>query len=286
LALSGKLRAIMIKIGGKFKGASLIVKGVELALLGAIAYVLVRAGLAFIAPESVWKPVLLAPGSKTVTQIQAVGLRDFTFDPFHREINTDQPLNIGEDAPETTLNLKLFGLRASTDVMAGSAVLETPDRVQKNYQIGDEIINGVELKSVSKDYIVLSQNGRLERLTFERSQASFLSNTAPDGTVREKARVPSPDFLPKTLLASISLAPVLNRGRITGFRISPKRAGAEMPIMGLEPGDILTKIGSVDLTKGGSQLDSLISNLKQASSTSVTVIRGGETITVKVRTPR
>lgn len=288
----------MIKNGGKFRGSPLIVKALELILLAALVYVLVRAILTFIAPQSLWKPLPNAASKAPIAQMGASRSHDFSFDPFHPAAAAQiAPLDIGEDAPETTLNLKLFGLRASTDLIAGSAVLQTPDRVQKNYQVGEEIISGVTLTSVSKDYIVLSQNGRLERLTFERGAESFLANVAPE-TSTQRARIPNPNFLarkkaptaerfkPEDLLSSVTILPVAKDGVVTGYAVTPKYGNVDLSLFGLEPGDIITKIGAADLTQGRPEIGPLMASLSQAKSARLTIIRGGETIIVKVKIPR
>ena len=94
--------------------------------------------------------------------IESSILREFDF--FHREqkaIEITQVLS----APETNLNLKVFGMRADLKGLSSSAIIQTPDMKQAIYYIGDEIIAGVILQRVDIDYIILDRNGVVERLS-------------------------------------------------------------------------------------------------------------------------
>jgi len=255
---------------------------VLLCLTGLIFYVLTRAIIVFITPESIWvvpqssqSPV---PKALTVT----AQTYDFSFDPFHRDAPVVETA-IGEDAPETTLNLKLYGLRAGE---GGSAILQTPDRVQGVYSIGDEIIKGVTLKAVNARYIVLSQNGQLERLTFDgddetglRAPPNYDEITVNPVISRQKAvKIMSAG----ELMSAIALTRVTENGQVTGYRLTPKRADVNLSALGLKSGDVITHIGSEDLTTGRPEFGPLIAELSQARSVDLKVIRGGNVITIKV----
>ena len=96
---------------------------------------------------------------------------DYSFDPFHPGSEIDEPVDLGEDAPETTLDLTLIGRRSGDN---GTAILRLPDNSQSVFRIEDEILPGVVLKSVNVDFIAIAQDGRLERLTFDRPSETLL----------------------------------------------------------------------------------------------------------------
>ena len=96
---------------------------------------------------------------------------DYSFDPFHPGSEIDAPVDLGEDAPETTLDLTLIGRRSGDN---GTAILRLPDNSQSVFRIEDEILPGVVLKSVNVDFIAIAQDGRLERLTFDRPSETLL----------------------------------------------------------------------------------------------------------------
>jgi len=258
------------------------VNGVILALALLSIYFLSRAVLTVLAPESQWQSLEPAP-LRTSGNGQAASSRlNVEFDPFHRGgAISDEIIEIGTDAPETTLNLKLFGRRAGQD---GSAILETADKSQKVFRIGDEIMNGVTLKAVHPDYIVLSQGGRIERLTFERdTQSALIAESQPS---KEKFTTPIKS-IPKSMTISrftsgVNLAPELRGGQMTGFRITPKNGSIDLNELGLKSGDVITSISGVDLTSPNLNPVDLTAKLSGRTRLRLNVLRGSDTIFINI----
>lgn len=244
---------------------------VSLALVGLTGYFLAKALIVLMAPESAWVAPKFTSGPIAANLSQGQVNYDFAFDPFHRDV----PMivaNIGGDAPETTLNLKLKGYRAADD---GTAILLTPDNKQAVYKIGDEIITNVVLKAVTSDYIVLSQNGRLERLTYENNETSVLTTApikAPGGA----------ELSLEYLLSAVNLVPEIQGGKVMGYKITPKTANLDLSAVKLQSGDVITRVGNVDLTRGIPDIGRLMNTLKNSKTASITLIRGGQKMTVKV----
>lgn len=239
--------------------------------LGLTGYFLAKAAIVFLAPESAWVAPKFTSGPVAAGVSSGAVNYDFSFDPFHR----DMPVavaDIGGDAPETTLNLKLKGYRAADD---GTAILMTPDNKQAVYKIGDEIISNVVLEAVTSEYIVLSQNGRLERLTYENGKTSVLSSATNASVASE---TPSLEFL----LSAVNLVPERQGGKILGYKIMPKSAGLDLSAVKLQSGDVITQVGNIDLTKGTPDLGRLMQTMKASKTASITLIRGGQKMTVKV----
>lgn len=274
-----------MKKGGTSSLTHRLVSAVQLCLVALIFYVLARAVIVFITPESAWVVPQTSSGSVPTARTVTAQSYDFSFDPFHRDVPVIETA-IGEDAPETTLNLKLYGLRAGE---GGSAILQTPDRVQGVYEIGDEIINGVTLKAVNSRYIVLSQNGQLERLTFDGEDETGLRappSAQADQTTPALSSQNALDTVTKMsagdLMSAIALTRVTEDGRVMGYRLTPKRADVNLTAFGLKSGDIITHIGSEDLTLGRPEFGALIAELSQARSVDLKLIRGGNVITINV----
>lgn len=243
----------------------------SLACVGLAGYFLARAVLVYMTPESAWEAPKFTNTSFSAPASSGTATHDFSFDPFHRDVPVIVA-DIGGDAPETTLNLKLKGYRAAED---GTAILLTPDNKQAVYKIGDEIIANVTLKAVTSEYIVLSQNGRLERLTYENNATSVLGAVPPATLGTEEPSL-------EALLSAVNLTPEMQSGKVLGYKIVPKSAGLNLSAIKLQSGDIITQVGSVDLTKGTPDLGRLMKMLKASQSTSVTLIRGGQKMTLKV----
>lgn len=253
----------------------------QLALVLLSIFLLSRAAIAFIAPESLWTA---PPASMTIAasgQTVQTARLDPRFDPFHREVTVaDEIIEIGTDAPETTLNLKLFGRRAGSN---GSAILETADRTQKVFRVGDEIMNGVILKAVNPDHIVLSQGGRIERLTFERENETFLIE--PSAKPKESFATPikaNPIMTVEQFMAGVNLAPSVQNGALQGFRLTPKNGSVNLPSLGLRTGDVVSAIEDIDLTSPTLNPAEIPAKLSGRSNVRLTVLRGGKTIFVKL----
>ena len=250
----------------------------ELALIGVIAYLLIRALVTLMTPQSVWKPVgsgPVEPLSMTSTGPASV---DLSFDPFHRTetIIVEVVPAMGEDAPETTLNLAMTGR-----TVPYSAILKTPDGQERTYKVGDEILNGVILESVTRGYIVLSQNGRLERLTFNENETTGLKSTAPQQT--GQIQTPQNADILETLFRSINMAPEIKDGKPLGVRITPRKAGFDLGKFGLAPGDVITQIGSIDLSRGIPNLTDLATLTATTGKTQVKLLRNGKPVTFEMK---
>ena len=252
----------------------------QIALLLGVAYFLSCAALTFFAPQSVWNAPQVTSETAARAPSQTTARLDVRFDPFHRDATpVDEVIEFGTDVPETTLNLKLFGRRAGKN---GTAILETADRVQKVFKIGDEIMDGVTLKAVNPDYIVLSQGGRIERLTFERETDTLLA--APETETQADTKIATVSA-PKPLdvagfMSAIALSPALSNGKLTGFRISPKNGTVDLASLGLKSGDVIAAIGEFDLTSPSLNPAQLTSKLAGRASVRLKVLRGTDTLFV------
>ena len=261
------------------------VGALQLGLGLVCVYFLSRAAITFFAPESIWQAppaVGIINGQNAPAQSARL---DPNFDAFHRDnIVTDEVIEIGTDAPETTLNLRLVGRRAGED---GSAILQTADKTQKVFRIGEDIMDGVTLKAVHADYIVLSQGGRIERLTFERDNTTLLTTPDEDDAAEDTRK----DFatpiksIPKNMtaerfLAGVTLAPAMKNGSLAGFSIKPKNGKIDLAALGLQSGDIVSAIGAIDLTSPTLNPASIAGQLSGLSQVRLTVTRGGQIVYV------
>ncbi len=260
-----------------------LIGGLKLVLITGIAYGFARIVIGFTAPESLWEsPPSIQPSP--VTRAASTRVVDLSFDPFHRNSETvaDEIIEIGTDAPETTLNLKLFGRRAGKN---GTAIVQTPDKKQALYKIGDEIIDGVILKAVTADYIVLSQGGRVERLTFEREAARTLSPIADEitRTATMSTSLP-PTSLPPTsgaanaLMDQIRIQPVYHNGVKRGIRLSPRSSKIDLSQYGLQPSDIITRINTVDMAAKRPDIFAL----RNERHITLTILRDGVQTTLSI----
>ena len=282
-------------------------KGIEWAprligalLIFALGYIIVKTGITFTNPESVWEQPTLAPISSHNTAVQGPQSFNFTTDPFNRvnPVEIEIVAEVGEDAPETTLNLKLTG--RTTAKSGGTIVIITPDNKTGNYRVGDEIVPGVTLKAVNKDFIVLDVDGQIQRLTFERSDdTGLVKKTATDENMPKtvlSVKVPS-DKAPaqitpakisndvSQLFQNVSLRRVMKDGHLTGYSVKANRPGLDLTPLGFSKGDVITNIGGTDITIGRPDFMALFEQAEKNGGIDVTVLRNGQIKTIKLGTP-
>ena len=172
-----------------------------------------------------------------------------------------------DEVPETNLNLKLGGLRMSGEGgAAGNAIIQTPDGVGKNYQVGSEILPGVTLERILTDRVIINRDGATETLMLggrgaglsvisddsravsPAASASGASSPASGGSQTIIGRVAGPDVL----FAAMRAQPLQDGGRVLGYRLSAQGDPALMRQAGFEPGDLLlsldgNRVGELDV---------------------------------------
>ena len=178
--------------------------------------------------------------------------------------------------------------------------MRTPDNKEGNYRLGDEIVDGVTLQAVNKDFVVLDVDGQIQRLTFERGDDTGLVNKTADTeetprtsitvnspTSQSPATAQSPEISGNVsaLFQNISLRRVMKNGQLTGYSVKANRPGVDLTPYGFSKGDIVTAIGGTDITRGRPDFLNLFEQAANSGGTEVTVLRNGQTRTIKLGTP-
>ena len=284
-------------------GLSGLIRFIGLCLLAVLGYLLFRIVMTFTNPESAWQQPAMGTASASATSVNSNPSFNFASDPFNRSAAeaTEIMVAIGEGAPETTLDLKLTGLITGEN---GNANLRTPDNKEASYRVGDEIISGVTLQAINKDYIVISVDGQIQRLTFIRSEDSALApktanvqtamQSAITRSVRSSAQpVPQPASSnspaavtakkdASTLFQDISLRRVVRKGQVKGYGIRPNRPGVDLSEYGFEEYDIVTRIGSTDITQGRPDFLALLAEAQSQGGVDLVVLRNGQEQKIRV----
>ncbi|CAN0453968.1 unnamed protein product, partial [Scytosiphon promiscuus] len=127
------------------------------------------------------------------------------------------------DAPETSLNLKLRGVRASSEEAGGIALITTPDNRTAAYSPGEAILEGGTLHRIYGDRVTLRKGGQTEALTMEGGAGLLSVLTTPgqpdpesnnSATGSTSARIARAD-----LMSSITIDPVHHGQEFVGYRI-------------------------------------------------------------------
>ena len=256
----------------------------------------IRAGLTLIEPSRAYKSVdNLSTATGAFTKPRSEGVQfDPKFDPFHRGNNgeTQAPLAavIGEGAPETDLNLKLKGRRASGDG-TGSATLKLPDGEQKVVVQGEVILRNVSLEAVYDSHIIISRNGVHERVTFKRNESALTpSGEAVTKTSAAETLPIKNDFKSKfsslttaEIIDKLRFSPVKEGAKVKGYRLQVRDGSFDLLDMGYQPGDLVTHINEQDLRHGRPEFELIFKQIKRnPNTTSLTIDRNGDEINLSL----
>lgn len=195
------------------------------------------------------------------------------------------------DAPETTLNLQLWGVHGGSDIESGAANPETGAAFissgrgeQKLYYVGDPIEggSGASLHSVYTDRVLLNRGGRLETLRLPRELAAtatpvgrtnFANQAQPAQNRAASLRDVIGDNAAR-FTEVIRIVPDMQGGQMNGFRLTPGRDREAFASLGLEPGDVLTEVNGMILNDPQTAAQ-VFTALGEASQANVTVLRNG-----------
>ncbi|MBU1258672.1 MAG: PDZ domain-containing protein [Alphaproteobacteria bacterium] len=267
VAIANRLR------GRSIDGLALLEKG----LIALLALQLVRLAWVVVTPVGSFGPwegrqaQLLPPAAR-----QALFA---SFDPFFR---SGAPQTAGKGVV-TSLALTLYGIRLNEGSGLGSAIIAAPDGVQNSFAVGDEILPGVVLKSVSFDHVTIDRGGAEEQIFLD--QSAPVPTAAPEGgeAPASPPASPPPSSPPATagptadsLKRDIAFAPRMQNGRVTGLVVSAKGPG--FASAGFRPGDIISQINGQPV----GDLQSVQNQIAPGARLSLTVERGATVASVNL----
>ena len=196
------------------------------------------------------------------------------FDPFFR--NDASQTEIGN---VTSLNLKLFGIRANESSGGGSAIIAGEDGVQTSYGVGEEVAPGVILDSVAFDHVILSRGGVKESLYIDQSVPAQTVGAATNPGVAAPMLAASANDLAlnaDSLQKAIAIAPRNEGGRSTGLVLTARDDGTMLRLAGFQAGDIVVAVNGRPV----SSATDIISQFRPGARLSIEVERGGSKIPI------
>lgn len=205
----------------------------------------------------------------------------------------------------TELKLALRGTVARDDPETGLALIANAEGVERNYRVGDEVLDNVELLAVYPDHVLLDNAGSRESLALPRESLDAARKRAEAIGKGRAGAGPTGDATPiyvaprmvhgkmdwqqarqqiaarpAAMLAELDIQPVLEGGKMRGIRLGssghPLAAAA-----GLAANDVVTAVNGVPLDSlaRGRQL---IEQLQGANHVDLTVLRNGQSQTISV----
>lgn len=203
-----------------------------------------------------------------------------TFDPF-ASMSGDSG-----SAMVTSLPLTLFGVRVDQATGRGSAIIATADGVQQSFAVGDEVMPGALLKSVTKDSVTIDRAGVSERLFLDQSVPAPVVQPTVDVAPGPDARPDAPSYTSPPVVSGlrtgVAFLPRMEKGVVTGFAVAAKGAGAAFGTAGFLPGDIVTHINGAGFDSVHSAATT-VGNIPLGATVIFTVERAGRQVTLRAR---
>jgi general secretion pathway protein C len=190
-----------------------------------------------------------------------------------------------QDAPKSTLNYKVRGIYYSEEQSLASVILEKNAKDTNFYRLGDEVDNNIYINQIQADHVLISRNGKLEKLELEKPTANMklaarTRNSAnPNMPVSSGAQVLQSyrrryENNPMALAKRFQAIPVEESGRNIGYKLKALRGESLLKKLDLQDDDVFVEINGIGLDKPFQALDALKS-LTTAENVSLTVLRNG-----------
>lgn len=235
-------------------------KAILLALVAIQAARLVWVIAVPVGPFGEWRPTpprLLSPEAQ-VAIIAAV-------DPFFRSGATPG----AAEAP--SLDLELFGTRASQGRVPAAAILGPADGEQRTYAVGEEVAPGVKLAAVAFDHVVLDRSGATQTIYMPQADAG---EGGSDAGAAMAASVGN----------AFELKPRKQGERVTGVLVGPGSNQQLFAAAGFQDGDVIVAVNGAQIT---SLIDvqQLQSSIVPGARLMLTVERGAEKVPLALNLP-
>ncbi|PXW73693.1 type II secretion system protein C (GspC) [Alteromonas sp. I10] len=212
-----------------------------------------------------------------------------------------EPVAEVTDAPETRLNLTLTGVVASSELEAGTAIIENRGS-QAVYGLGEKIEGtNATLQKVYNDRVIIKNGVRNETLMLDgidydeaNRRREMQARNRPEPEELEEDTVELSDEAleataalrerPANFTDFISISPKTEEGQLIGYQVSPGKEPELFKSAGLQAGDVITQINGLDLTDL-QQSQEALSELRNAQTIELTIIRDGSLTTLYLDLP-
>lgn len=203
---------------------------------------------------------------------------------------------------DTRTNLQLAGVFAADPQERAIAIISSGSAEQNAYDVGDKITNGITLKEVYPEYVIITNRGKDEKLALpETVQATAVTpittataatqnrQTSQTEDLSQPLELPSsPRELRDTLARNpsmlgriVSAEPYQENGKLVGYRITPKQNPEILEAQGIVAGDVITRVNNIQLNSQKQGIRAL-RNAVKANNLAVTVLRGGIEIPINI----
>lgn len=207
--------------------------------------------------------------------------------------------NIGENSQETSLNLSVTGILASTDPQSGSAYISNNQGDEKKFSVGESVYELATLESVYEDHLILSRSNKQEKLSLQKNKIKTSPKKQYDSTKHQSAiqRINShiktggknwQETIDQQRLDPQKIAQIAkqiiplqdSQGRISGLRVSALASNSTLLKQGLRSYDQIVAINGINVSSAN--MMNIASQLENSQSTQITVLRNGQKVKLQV----
>ena len=267
----------------------------------AIAYVIANTGLILMG-ESGSESNSSAKASQVVNSTQSMppapSLNSLIQRDLFGQSDSIGPASASAPTTPTRLPLNLRAVFVSTDPGQSTAIISQRNNSGKLYSPGDMLPGSAKLASIEATRVILSRAGTREELAFKSDfkakkgiQAATIAPQQAAQTSPAAPANPQSNAL-QQINAQLAQDPDetlekmgVSRRSEGGYRIGSTANQPFLAQSGLQPGDVVLSINGRPL--GDINVDRLaLTNLANAGSVSVELLRNGQTLTIKTRIPK
>ena len=274
------MEAVLRRWAGPLQHAAPSIVSVLLILV--LAWLLADLTWAFI-PRRAATAAYTAPPPVTVHQVDAGRIADRHLFGVATVSGTTQ------DAPDTTLALTLHGIVAGRGP-ADSRALIVANGDEEPYAVGASLPGGAVVRAIYPDRVLLESGGRVEALRLPKEDTASSINTAANAPTLPPppGMASQPQNLgqlrqqivnnPERLMDAVRAMPVMEQGKLSGYRIYPAGNPSMFNQLGLKPGDVVTSVNGIPLTDPAQSMR-ILASVKTSEQVSVTLLRNGQPMT-------
>lgn len=219
-----------------------------------------------------------------------------SFNIFGSSTVTEIPLDLMQG--ESSLNLIITGIFSSNDPSQGRAYIKNVQGDEKKFAVGDDVFGMAELAAIYEDYLLLSRNGKREKLSLSKGHDLTTRTSSADTTAaNNKTQVnnQSSQRIANHIKSGSDWQDVLNqkkydpnkiaqiasniqvvqdaKGKVAGLRVSQLSSGGELMKQGLRANDQIVAVNGVDISY--QNVLTIQNQLQSSADVSVTVMRNG-----------
>ena len=199
---------------------------------------------------------------------------------------------------ETSLNLSVTGLLASTDPELGTAYISNNQGEEKKFSVGDTVFGMASLSAVYADHVLLLHNSKQEKLSLQKDKINTTAQNKTSAKDNNSAltrinnsirggdnwqRIMDAQKFDSQKIANIvgNMSPVQDaQGRINGLRVSSLSASSTLLQQGLRSYDQIIAINGIGVNPGN--IINITNQLENSSSARLTILRNGREVQLNV----